>query len=346
MTSPSVGSLWARAFSVRALVAMGSLVLLASPALAPTGAQARPSATAVVCQEGGAARKTGPFVHDTPSVSPAVKERVAREVAEQESAMRARSARTGAAALPAEIVVPVQIHVVHGSHRKDRAVTRQDARRLFYTLRGGFNGQQDPTMTPTGIRFELAAITVDRNDRWFHATPASRADKQMKRELHRGKRRVLNIYLNGVNFDGGALLGIARFPWLAGPYPVLDGVTINVASLAGGKARGYNLGDTVIHEVGHWFGLFHTFEGGCEEPGDYINDTPAEGEPSFECERSRDTCPTERPDDWMEGDEEPEPVLDPVQNFMDYSYDRCMNHFTPDQRTRMVTLFQRYRYGR
>jgi hypothetical protein len=288
----------------------------------------------------------GRFQHDDLDVTPAVARNVQRQVSLQTTTTRARANRTGAATLPARISVPVQIHVIRGSHKKDRVVTRKAARRLFYTLRAGYAGRQDPTMTPTGITFTLAAITVSRKDKWFHASPGSKADRDMHRKLHRGKRRVLNIYLNDATSDGGALLGIARFPWLAGPYPKLDGVTINVQSLPGGRARGYNSGDTVIHEVGHWFGLFHTFEGGCETPGDYIADTPAEAEPSFQCQKSRDTCPTDLPAGWTEGDPVPAAEKDPVTNFMDYSYDSCMNHFTPDQRIRAVTLFLRYRAGR
>jgi hypothetical protein len=52
------------------------------------------------------------------------------------------------------------------------------------------------------------------------------------------------------------------------------------------------------------------------------------------------------PPGWVVGDPEPAPVFDPVTNFMDYSYDSCMNSFTPGQRTRMMTSFMRYRYGR
>ena len=95
------------------------------------------------------------------------------------------------------------------------------------------------------------------------------------------------------------------------------------------RAGGYNLGDTVVHETGHWLGLFHTFEGGCGLRNGLVSDTPAEAEPSYYCQTSRDTCPA--------------PGRDPVRNFMDYSYDSCMNHFTLGQVDRMARLWNRFR---
>jgi len=66
-------------------------------------------------------------------------------------------------------------------------------------------------------------------------------------------------------------------------------------------ARG---GRTATHEVGHWFGLMHTFEGGCVG-GDGVDDTRPEATPSEGCDLRRKTCPGTG--------------YDPVQNFMDYS---------------------------
>jgi hypothetical protein len=264
---------------------------------------------------------------DTGSVSQSDLEALPRR--ETRPAVVARSVEPR---LPDTVLIPVFVHDVTGRHRGERkGVSGRRIRNLINILNNGMAGRQSSLSVTTRYRFTLRKIDRTRRDSWFHAFFNGPRDRKMKRRLHRGNARTLNLYLNGGGPRNNPVLGWARFPWQYETAPKLDGVSLNVASLPGGRATYYNLGDTVIHETGHWLGLFHTFENGCGEPGDLVADTAAEDQPSFYCETTRDTC-TE------------DPGLDPVRNFMDYSRDSCMNMFTAGQVRRMDSAFERWRY--
>jgi hypothetical protein len=219
-------------------------------------------------------------------------------------------------------VINVYFHVITNSSGAGN-VTDAQINSQMNVLNSAFAG--------TGWTFNLVTTTRTANNTWYTMQPGTFAEQQAKNTLRQGTADELNIYT--ANPSGG-LLGWATFPSDYTANPKRDGVVLLFSSLPGGSAAPYNQGDTATHEVGHWMGLYHTFQGGCSDTrGDFVRDTPAEKSAAYGCPGGRDSCARL-------------PGLDPIYNFMDYTDDACMYQFTSGQDARMDAEFTAYRAGK
>ena len=226
-------------------------------------------------------------------------------------------ANGGTAALAASI--PVYVHVMAAKNGAGNVSDSQIAAQID-VLNKTFGGTESTSASNTGFSFYLAGTDRFFNDSWHK----DKSSSTYRKATRLGGANALNIWL--VDF---AYLGIATFPWDYSRQPGIDGVRVNYASLPGGSIANYNLGETGTHEVGHWLGLYHTFQGGCTTTNDEVSDTPAQGGSTNGCPEGADTCSL--------------PGLDPIHNYMDYSYDTCYTMFTAGQTSRMNTMWAAYR---
>lgn len=208
----------------------------------------------------------------------------------------------------------------------------------------------------SAIQYRLLGVTRHTNDAWAQDAD----DIAMKKALRRGSYRTLNVYFqtdlqaspgqsgrehrgNSASEDlASSVLGFCTLPdpsinaTSSRDDYIKDGCNILAKTMPGGSLDLYNRGGTAIHEIGHWNGLLHTFQGescSTSNPGDYIADTPQQSTPTDGCPARKDSCPDR-------------PGLDAVHNFMDYASDVCYESFTPGQMNRMHNMWTAMREGK
>lgn len=197
--------------------------------------------------------------------------------------------------IPPLYTIDTYIHIVADSSTADPLasgyVTDSMIQNQFRYLTAAYSN--------SSIGYRLAGIDRSVNDTWA----ANGDDIGMKRALRRGTYSALNIYYQSqlqATSDtpgvpaGAVLLGFCSLPAAgvtratpADNY-VIDGCNILSGTMPGGNLGGYNLGGTTAHEVGHWNGLFHTFNGytcNVADFGDYVADTPQQATSTSKCLR-------------------------------------------------------------
>ena len=176
--------------------------------------------------------------------------------------------------------------------------------------------------------FTLDVITRHENDDWFVFEPDEQANQsydeaQMRSSTVTDPEHYYNIWSVLTEAENGYItLGWNYFPFSSAEDSHWQGTTINYTAWNGG---------TLEHEAGHYFGLYHTFQGGCSGSNDQVNDTPAMSEDGiYSCDENQDSCPD------IEG-------IDPVTNIMNYS--DCNYEFTPGQADRGYAITINYHPG-
>ena len=225
-----------------------------------------------------------------------------------------------------------QGHISESLLRSQIDVLNEDFRAMAGSNGAGGNdariefvlASQDPNGNPT------TGINYHTNNQWF-SDPGPGRHNPMKQQLNWDPSRYLNIYTN----DSAGALGYATFPQQsAGDYR--DGVVLAWNTVGRNNPNGgqFNQGRTATHEVGHYFGLFHTFQDGCGSSnnpygsGDRIADTPSHRNPDQSCQTRQSSCGT---------------GATPIHNYMNYSPDACMYEFTSEQINRMRCSLVNYR---
>ncbi|WP_258105148.1 T9SS-dependent choice-of-anchor J family protein [Marinoscillum sp. MHG1-6] len=250
--------------------------------------------------------------------------------------------------------VPVVFHIIHNGEAEgsgvnissDRieeqiAILNEDYRRQ------NWNASSTPTeYESVAADAEIAFVLAKQDPEGLPTTGITRTEgsqpefkdsevNKLTATIQWPPEDYINIYVT----DLKDILGFAIFPFsdvggLESLYDNIaeqDGVFLDYEFVGNNDDPSLEFesyGRTASHEIGHYFGLLHTFHGGCGGPGDYCADTPLQGGSSIgKCTTpATNTC-----------DEEIRPM---IENYMDYTDDACMSLFTTCQKTRMRTVLE------
>ena len=247
--------------------------------------------------------------------------------------------------------VPVVVHIIHDQSIGN--ITDSQVQKAIDFLNQGFANKSDyfhSEGTDVEIQFCLAkqdpfgrlTTGITRTSSPLSNLTVEQQDSELKQLIHWDAKCYVNIYIvNEIisSIYGKNVQGYANGPIIHGSP--LDGLVVE-AALTGRNPENTS---TLIHEMGHYLGLLHTFEGACKNDdcmvdGDKVCDTPPDASTApVGCNQYVNTCST----DSQSGFTQDQP--DQVINFMDYGSGSCKIIFTKGQKSRMKLSLSNQRYS-
>ncbi|MFK8036654.1 MAG: M43 family zinc metalloprotease [Crocinitomicaceae bacterium] len=262
------------------------------------------------------------------------------------------------------IIIPVVFHIIHDNGIGNISNAQVfDAMRMLNEDFNRLNADSVDTRNTVDapftqvaanakICFQLAKLDPQGNctdgiERRNSAEGSYNGDNQTSKKYNGGgldawnRSNYFNIWVvNSIASSGtGTILGYAQFPYNGNANNY--GVIIR-HDRVGSIGTAVSADRTLTHEVGHCFGLFHTFQGGCgtnssdcSNQGDYCCDTPPVDQAHWSCNISQNFCNVVPQGDFYGFD-----AFDQYENFMSYS--PCQNMFSEDQNNVMLYNFDTY----
>jgi len=219
------------------------------------------------------------------------------------------------------LLVDIKFFVIHNGNTGKLTYSQMD--KQIAVLNKGYQGNHHSLGTDSKIEFRRKAVQYINNANLYEK--CGEVEESIISTYRGSSDKYISIYTCNDDY-----LGYAYYPWYESEGHYRQVVFMSPHVFPDGNYQDLNLGMTLVHELGHYFGLKHTFTGNgkCDDKNDDgFTDTPLEKSPNFYCNLNRDTCPNS-------------PGNDPIWNYMDYTPDGCMNRFTPQQVNYMVYVIK------